>query len=481
MLPDLPGVEGRLNERYRQLTISHLSAAHRVAAGLRPPASVRQPFAATQAAWRFYRNPKLDLPKLAGPLIQCARQAAEHCKEYMPCVIDFCALHYGQHHSKPDRISLAHDTDLGYELLSVLALSDRDGSPLAPLSLELEAADGVHSTRYSKLQKPDSSLDRLVGLMRHTRSLALGPRPVFIIDREADSVGHYRCWDSEKHLFVVRADENRLVMHEGRECKLPDVVRLLRRRGAFAFAGTVQFQGRPATQYVAETQVVLHRPAKQHRVGRGGRRWRRSVPGPALPLRLIISEVRDKRGRLLSRWLLLSNLPESVPAATVALWYYWRWRIESYHKMLKGAGQQLECWQQESAAATARRLAVASMAAVVVWRLARDASPQAAQLREVLVKLSGRQVKRGPKARGFTEPALLAGLGVLVQALYLLESHDLDDLRALAEHALPLSPKSRRSPRKSRQPPRSRARQPGRKSRQPPRPRSHSAKRRKDV
>ena len=30
-------------------------------------------------------------------------------------------------------------------------------------------------------------------------------------------------------------------------------------------------------------------------------------------------------------------------------WYYWRWKIESFFKLLKSAGQQLESWQQPSA------------------------------------------------------------------------------------------------------------------------------------
>ena len=111
--------------------------------------------------------------------------------------------------------------------------------------------------------------------------------------------------------------------------------------------------------------------------------------------------------------------------------------IESYHKLLKGAGQQVEQWQQESAAALARRLLVAAMACVVVWRLARDQRPQAAAMREVLVRLGGRQMRRGKDARGFTEPALLAGLGVLIPMLHLLETHDLDDLRRIARTAFP--------------------------------------------
>jgi hypothetical protein len=222
------------------------------------------------------------------------------------------------------------------------------------------------------------------------------------------------------------------------------VADLLKRRaggGAFADAdaGVVEFRGRPARQFVAETPVVPARPARTHRVDpRTGRAAHRNVAGDPLPLRLVVSEVRDDAaGRVPARWLLLTDLPPSVPAATVARWYYWRWRIEGYHKLLKGAGQQVESWQQETAAALARRLLVAAMACVVVWRLARGDRPAAAELRGVLVRLSGRQMRRGAGAPGFAEPALLAGLGVLVPMLVLLEREDLDRLRTLARDALP--------------------------------------------
>lgn len=77
------------------------------------------------------------------------------------------------------------------------------------------------------------------------------------------------------------------------------------------------------------------------------------------------------------------------------------------------------------------------MACVIVWRLARENSPEAAEMREVLVRLSGRQMKRGKGLRSFTEPALLAGLGVLISILDYLRDHDLADLRRLAEAVLP--------------------------------------------
>jgi len=57
-------------------------------------------------------------------------------------------------------------------------------------------------------------------------------------------------------------------------------------------------------------------------------------------------------------------------------------------------------------------------------------SPAAAELRTVLVRLSGRQIKRG---REWTTPALLEGIWVLLAMLELLEHHDLARLRQLAQ------------------------------------------------
>jgi hypothetical protein len=156
-------------------------------------------------------------------------------------------------------------------------------------------------------------------------------------------------------------------------------------------------------------------------------KFKRSKPGhPA--------EVRSAEGELLATWLLLTNVPEDIPAATMALWYYWRWSIEKFFKLLKSAGQQLEEWQQESAGAIARRLWVACMACATVWRVARSEHPQADAARRVLIRLSGRQMKRGVP---FTMPALLAGLWNLLAMVNMLEHHSLSELRELADLVQP--------------------------------------------
>ena len=180
-----------------------------------------------------------------------------------------------------------------------------------------------------------------------------------------------------------------------------------------------------AQLWVAETSATLHRPAKKNVKGR---RFERA--GRPLPLRYVVVQLRDIEGQVLAEWMLLSNVPkEWASAEKLAFCYYWRRRIESFFKLLKSHGQQLERWRKETGPAIARRSLVAAMACVVVWRLQADDSPEATELKDTLIRLSGRQTKR---RNPHTAPALLAGLWVLLSMLALLEHCDLDHLKTLA-------------------------------------------------
>lgn len=421
-LTHMPDFEPRLQRRYEKLVLGHLKDQQAVAAGVRAVVDLHDAFAATQAAWRFFANPRTTLPQLAQPLREAARSAVpQACDDFALVVHDWSQLHYNQHASKQDRVPLAHAQDLGYELQTALLLSDRDGSPIAPVFQSLRCADGVYASHTARVLAAPTKLDRLAPVMRQVRRLDLGRPAVHIIDREADSVSHYRSWARQGRLFLVRADLARQVLHEGEERLLPAVVERLREQGAFRDTREVLYHGRPHRQWVAQTEVVLHRPGKH---GQG----RRLERGRALPLRLVVCEVRDAAGAVLALWLLLTNVPRRVAAATVALWYYWRWLIETYFKLLKGAGLQLEHWQQETGAALAKRLLVAAMACVLVWKVSRSERPEGEQLRQILLRLSSRSMHHGVAS---TEPALLAGLWVLLSALALEEPYDLGQLRRL--------------------------------------------------
>jgi hypothetical protein len=75
------------------------------------------------------------------------------------------------------------------------------------------------------------------------------------------------------------------------------------------------------------------------------------------------------------------------------------------------------------------------MACVVVWQLQADDSQQAREFKNVLVRLSGRQMKWG---RPYTAPALLAGLWTLLSMLSLLDHYNLRDLKRLSASLVPL-------------------------------------------
>ncbi|MGG2141057.1 hypothetical protein [Symbiopectobacterium sp. RP] len=105
----------------------------------------------------------------------------------------------------------------------------------------------------------------------------------------------------------------------------------------------------------------------------------------------------DTHGKFIGRWTLLTNVSNDLTSAEVARWYYWRWGIESFFKLLKGAGHDVEKWLERSAGALLRRLLIASMACVLVWRLQRAEGDDNAAARQLICRLSGRQQKRGRK------------------------------------------------------------------------------------
>ncbi|GAC1671504.1 MAG: IS4-like element ISRba2 family transposase [Candidatus Acidiferrum sp.] len=382
-------------------------------------------------AWRFYNNPRIELPELAVPLREYVRR---HLSESLPDVVllvhDWCKLSYPGHKSKRDQAELTEGNNRGYELTTVLAVSGENGAPLAPMEIHLKTGNGVLSTR-DQVPPDVHHLEQVLPSMEASRTWNLGCQALHVIDREADSVGHFRAWHAAKHYFLVRGHGHRVVTWEGRALSREKIAKELQNRGELRLAGSALYHGRRAALWVAETSVVLAQPARTM-VGKR----QVSIPGPPLPLRLIVVQVRDEEGRVLATWYLLTNAPADwLSAEHLARCYYWRWRIETYFKLLKSHGMQLEHWLQETGAAIARRLLVASMACVTVWSLLDDPSPAAMTLKTILVRFSGRQTKRN---RPHTAPALLAGLWSVLTMLNYLEHSDLDDLKQLiADVGLP--------------------------------------------
>jgi len=165
----------------------------------------------------------------------------------------------------------------------------------------------------------------------------------------------------------------------------------------------------------------------------------RHVPCEPIELRVVVSQSKDQQGELLAEWLLWTHVPvaahpRGVTGEQVAEWYYWRWKLETFFQLLKRTGPQIEPWPQETVAAIAKRVLVATLAGVGVWQLARTPAPEAEELRRFLSGLRGRQRKGG---RAFTEPALVAGLGIFLALLDTRKQSEIQEIKRLARRFLP--------------------------------------------
>ena len=362
------------------------------------------------------------------PLLRTVRNATPQ-RGVLLAVHDWSTLAYPNHDHKTDRRTLTHESDVGYDLATVLIVDGDDGHTIAPVSVNL-ATDAAVPTTPPDPVADVAHVDQIRPRMDFVASLGLKPTIVHVVDREADSVGHWRDWAEAGHRALVRADD-RLVRHRGRERKLVEVADEMRATGHLKETGPALYRGRKARRFVGEMSVVLHRPAKRREGG-----TQREIPGEPLPLRFVVVELRDATGRVRARWLLLSNVPpEDAGAGRLAEWYYYRWRVESFHKLLKGAGHQVEGWLQENGERLLRKVLLAIAACVSVWELERREDASSGSFKRLLVALSGRQTKRG---KPITTTALLAGLWVLQQSATWLSRDGPDDPKALLERHLPL-------------------------------------------
>lgn len=425
-------MDRRLQRWYVKLVKAHMSSAKTTAAGPSIPAIGVVGASATQAAWRFFNNDRVELAALAEPLREAGRQACQQSdSEFVLLAHDWSKLDDSRHESKQDQRQLTHEHDWGYDLTTALLIDAATGSPLAPMQLHVRTAEAIHSTAEHPPTVGDHHLDQLHPTMDEVVRWDLSRTVVHVIDREGDSLGDFRQWVPAGHLFLVRCDDRR-VLWDDESWLISEMVEHFDHTESYQDVREVCFRGISARQEVAEASIVLHRPHKTRIHGK-----QHNVAGAPLEVRLIAARVVDAEDTILAEWTLLTNVAAGdADACQIALWYNWRWRIESFFKLLKSHGLQVDHWQQEHGEAIARRLLVAAMACVVVWHLQHDEPPAAEETRQLLIRLSGRRMKRGVP---HTAPALLTGYFVMLSISDLLQQthFDLRKIKTLSENALP--------------------------------------------
>jgi len=416
-----------LQKRHEKLVMAHSNSTASLSAGVKALNDGVSSFAHTQSLWRFLNNEKVTPECLSEPLVEAAHTALVHSEgDFVLCLHDWSRVNYGGHRSKKDRLQMTHKTDIGYELQSSLLVDGQKGRPLSVIAQNLVSAEGVWQSRAAKIQPNNQThLDELSERIDWIERQRLSKRLVHIVDREADSVAHLRQWSSSDAYWLVRVKAGSTVSYKEANNSVAEVADQL----SFKRHHNVVRKGQPCTQWIASAQVILARPAKSKRLDVHGKRMS-PVVGAALPARLIISKIMNEDGDEVARWYLLSNVPDPVDDPQIAWWYYLRWEIESFFKLLKSAGHQLESWEQETARATFNRVLIATHACVIAWHLLHSEEEKAVQARQFLVRLSGRQMKR---SKPVTFPALLSGLFILLTMLETLENHSIEELKEYAQ------------------------------------------------
>lgn len=404
------------------LVQQHIKSSQGEMAGVGSLLDDCQSFAYTQAAWRFFKNESVTLPILSQPLIEAGLSGVEHhCESYGLVVHDWSRLNYGKHESKQDKRQLSHKTDIGYELQSSLLVSDKTGLPIAPIAQNLVTKDKVYSSFDGEraVLEMDNHLDELTCRMAHIEGLRFSLPLVHIIDREGDCVDTFRQWQSKGYLWLVRCRKSSTVSYDNKSIQVQELAKQIDTESR----GEISLKGVKCHLRVGEVSVSLTRTSKRSKAKK------KPVKGEAISARLVVSRVLsdDTVPKVLAEWYLLTNVPESVSCSEIALWYCWRWQIESFFKLLKTQGFGLESWQQETGEAIAKRLAVVCCACVTVWEIMHSA--EAEPLKMLLVRLSGRQMKHKVKV---TDSALLVGLWQLLSTLELLRKYQPEQLYEMA-------------------------------------------------
>jgi hypothetical protein len=327
-----------------------------------------QDWAATKAAYRFFSNPRVDDGAiLAGHFAATASRFAA-TTGWMLVLHDTTEFSFTR--GTPEavgRLSFVKGRHVTHTVCGLLMHSSlvltSDGLPLGLAAVKFwtrkefkgtNARKGsVNPTRVPIEQKESSRW--LENLTQSTRQLGDPSRCVHVGDRESDIFELFcAAHEAETH-FLVRTCVDRLAGRGG-----TTVAKVMGRqpiRGAHEVE-VRDDHGRVSTAkvYVRFCRMTVHPPVAKRR------RY------PALSLTVIHAHERGTpAGREPIRWKLLTDLPvDNLSSAVEKLdWYALRWKVETFHKVLKSG-----CQAEQSKLRTAERLTnLLAVLCIVGWRV----------------------------------------------------------------------------------------------------------------
>ena len=411
-----------------------MSAKERATNGLKLLLSKSESFSQVQAAWRFLNNPNVSTQALFEPIFESLQtEISKECDEYILAMSDWSHLDYKKHTSKKE---LTHENrkdtcmKTGYDLQTTLAVSDKTGEPIAPMVHNLKTSKKVYSTYDDEIVHKQTHLQELADRAKWIdNNLISDKQVVHIVDREADSVAFMRTLSSNNNLFLLRVKDNSKLYYPKEKININQKT-LADKLPLGEKIKEIKYRNKKTSIYVNECDVDVRRDATTMTRNSEGKKKLQKTKGDILKVRFIVERLVDENNKVVAKWLLITNIiDKKVSMETLATWYYYRWKIESYFKLLKSSGFNLEEWQQTEPEALFKRLLVVSYSCILVWKIANDNSKNSQKIREFLVSLSGKLIERGKE---FTYPALLTGLENYIQMMdmmLLFSQEELLDMR----------------------------------------------------
>lgn len=411
-----------------------MSSKQRATNGLKLLLNNTEPFSQVQASWRFLNNANVSTNALFAPIFESLTiEIEKQCSKFVLAMTDWSHIDYKHHTSKQELRTEARKTGVkrGLDLQTTLAVSDTTGEPIAPIAHNLKSDTKIYSTYDETIPLKMTHLEELVHRAKWIKkNLKTDKQIVHIVDREADSVAFMRDLVEINAFFLLRVKNSSKVYFskENRDIKQSDLADTLSLGKEIK---SIKYKNKKVKIYVNECDIEVQRDATKFVINEEGKRKLKKTAGDAIKARFIVERLVDENQKVVAQWLLVTNiLEQSITSETLATWYYYRWKIESYFKLLKSSGFNMEEWQQKEPMALFRRLLVVSYSCLLVWKIANDNSKNGKKVREFLVLLSGRLVEKGKE---FTHPSLLAGLENYIQMLDLMAMFSKDDLLAMKQ------------------------------------------------
>ena len=405
-----------------------MNVIEKVASGIKSIVSLEKSMSQVQASWRFFNNEIVDIKIENEPIIAKGLEEIEkRCKEYCLVAHDWSEIDYKGQKEKEELLEKRKNKKIiGYELQSSLAIDDEIGKPISPLAQNLKSSKKIYSNYSEEINYEVTHLEELSKRIKWIKSLNIKKKLVNIIDREGDSVGFLR--EIKDELFLIRVRNQPTLHWIEKDVKING--KELSKQIDHKFIKKIKYKNQTMSLYGNEVEVEIRRKQTIDRKIKGERVQKR-IEGEPIKARFISVKLLDKDNKEVAQWLLLSNLDQEISLDKLVTWYYYRWNIESYFKLLKSSGHHLESWQQKTPEAIFRRLIVVSYACVLVWQLAHSKDKKSKEIREILVRLSGRQMSYGVE---FTYPALFAGFWSFLTIIEFIQLYDTKTLLEMKEH-----------------------------------------------